>query len=340
MVNEKSRPMNYMLSICIPTYNRASCLFECLNSILDAIAGYEYLIEIIISDNASPDNTEEVVKFFTNTHKFIRYHRNLENIGGENNFRLVATLATGKYIWLFGDDDKMEKNAIRIILPNLENNCSLIVCNYSVWTKDFTRELKSCGLKELSDEVITDKNYLLASFNVNLGYITSLVVQKDLFLYLSSGEYERYNEYGFSFMNAVYVGFARAGSVAAVISENIIRNRSDNFANVNYYKYFGGAALIFDNLLKCGYSKSAVSRAKHQTLVNFVLPNALQLCLKPDYDRFQGLYWMFTHYRKYLEFWIIFLPIWSMPIFLVRILKNMWMFRNRLKFYLIAKKNE
>jgi glycosyltransferase involved in cell wall biosynthesis len=329
--------MSCILSICIPTYNRASCLFECLTSILDAITGYESLIEIVISDNASTDNTNEVVKLFTNSSKLIHYHRNLDNIGGENNFRLVASLATGKYIWVFGDDDKMEKNVIQIVLSNLANDPSLIICNYSVWTRDFTQELKSNGLMKLTDGVITDKNHLLASFNVNLGYITSIVVKKDLFLDLNSNDYERYNEYGFSFMNAVYVGFAREGSSAVVISKNIIRNRSDNVTINNFYKYFGGAALIFDNLLKCGYSKSAVSRAKHQTLRNFVLPNALQLCLKPNYDRFQGLYWMFTYYRKYLEFWIIFLPIWSMPTFLIKGLKNAWILKNRFKHNHIAK---
>lgn len=56
-----------LLSICIPTYNRASYLEGAiLNIITDNAFGDE--VEIIISDNASTDNTEEIAK---NTHKNI-----------------------------------------------------------------------------------------------------------------------------------------------------------------------------------------------------------------------------------------------------------------------------
>jgi abequosyltransferase len=328
--------MSFILSICIPTYNRASCLFECLTSIFEAISGNESRIEIIISDNASSDNTSEVVKAFTNNNKLIRYHRNHENIGGEKNFRLVTSLAEGQYVWVFGDDDKIEKDAIQVLLPNLLHGYEIIICNYSVWTKDFTWKLKTSGLKELKDEVITDKNQLLATFHTNLGYITSLVFQKNLLLHLNSSEYERYSDYGFSFMYAIYVGFAREGSTAKGIPKSIFMNRSDNLGNFNPYKLFAvGVALVCDNLLAHGYSESAVSRAKHQNLVNFILPNTVGFSLRSDYDRFQTLKWMFIYYRRYIEFWALFLPMWSIPIFLIKGLKNAAKLWDRFKSSLI-----
>ena len=51
-----------LLSIAIPTYNRAHYLDLCLSQICKQLPGNEQDIELIVSDNASPDNTEEVVK--------------------------------------------------------------------------------------------------------------------------------------------------------------------------------------------------------------------------------------------------------------------------------------
>jgi glycosyltransferase involved in cell wall biosynthesis len=323
--------MSYLLSICIPTYNRASCLFECLTSICEAISGYESNVEIIISDNVSTDNTEEVIKYFARKHEIIRCHRNQENIGGENNFRLVATLAEGKYIWVFGDDDRMEKNAIQVVLSAASNNYSIIICNYTVWTSDFNRKLRSSKIKKSKDEILNNKNNLLEEYHVHLSYISSIVVQKDIFLLLQSSEYEFFNQYGMSFMNAIYVGFSRDGSTAMFISEEIVNNRSGNSGNFNFYKYFAvGIALVFANLLKYGYSEPAISNAKKKNLVEFVLPMALYLSLKADYDRFQVLRWMFTYYKKIIEFWIIFLPIWATPKLLVRIIKNAGALRSKI----------
>lgn len=327
--------MSSILSICIPTYNRASCLFECLTSIFDAIPEHESKLEIIISDNASSDNTTEVVEYFARKHKIIRYHRNHENIGGENNFRLVANLAKGKYVWVFGDDDRMEKNAIQVVLINIAKEYSIVLCNYSVWTNDFSRKIRSSKIKESKDEIINNKNYLLEKYHVHLSYISSIVVQKELFLGLKSSEYEYFNEYGFSFMNALYVGFAREGSTTKFISEEIVKNRSGNSGNFNFYKYFAvGIALVFSNLSKYGYSESAISFAKQKNLIEFLLPMALYLSIKSDYDRLQVLSWMFTYYKKFIEFWIIFLPIWAIPKFLVKIIKNVGVLRSKLKTHL------
>ena len=56
-----------LLSICIPTYNRASYLEGAIQNIItDNAFGDE--VEIIISDNASTDNTEEIAKKYTQKH--------------------------------------------------------------------------------------------------------------------------------------------------------------------------------------------------------------------------------------------------------------------------------
>ncbi|MCK9613953.1 MAG: glycosyltransferase [Candidatus Omnitrophica bacterium] len=95
--------MSLLLSICIPTYNRADFLKRTLYYLLEQI-DFE-ITEIIISDNASSDNTEEVIKEYTEHYPCIKYNRNEKNIGLDDNAIKCIKLASGEYVWFCSDDD-------------------------------------------------------------------------------------------------------------------------------------------------------------------------------------------------------------------------------------------
>ena len=89
------------VSVLIPTYNCAKYIGQAIQSVLDQT--FEDF-EIVISDNASTDNTEEVVKNFENSR--IRYYKNQENIGYTRNvYRLIHELARGEYCIILCADD-------------------------------------------------------------------------------------------------------------------------------------------------------------------------------------------------------------------------------------------
>ena len=89
------------LSICIPTYNRAEYLDKSLHSLTKQKRFYE--IEVVISDNCSTDNTEEVVKKYQKQYNNIFYHKNTENIF-DKNFPTVLMKAHGLYRKIFNDN--------------------------------------------------------------------------------------------------------------------------------------------------------------------------------------------------------------------------------------------
>lgn len=89
-------------SIVIPTYNRSWDLHVALCSVLRQ-QWRDY--EIIVSDNCSTDDTEEIVKAFGDTR--IRYFRNQTNIGMIANQKAAIERACGRYLFLLGDDDIM-----------------------------------------------------------------------------------------------------------------------------------------------------------------------------------------------------------------------------------------
>lgn len=98
------------VSIVIPTYNRANDLRRCLHSAL-AIDCDD--MEIIVSDNASPDNTQEVIKEFNDPR--IRAFRQKENIYGDPNFLFIIEEAAGEWIITLTDDDWILPQAVSVI---------------------------------------------------------------------------------------------------------------------------------------------------------------------------------------------------------------------------------
>ncbi len=93
--------MKLDFSIVITTYNRINLLKNLLKNIEKELSGLNY--EIIISDNASTDNTEDF--FNKNINKRIKYYRNKQNIGFYKNFLNGLEKATCDIVWLCSDDD-------------------------------------------------------------------------------------------------------------------------------------------------------------------------------------------------------------------------------------------
>jgi glycosyltransferase involved in cell wall biosynthesis len=88
------------ITVCIPTYNRAAYLREAIHSVLAQTFGD---FELLVSDNASTDNTAEVVAGFGDPR--VRYHRQPQNVGIGENHRSVTALAQGEFVAVLSDDD-------------------------------------------------------------------------------------------------------------------------------------------------------------------------------------------------------------------------------------------
>jgi glycosyltransferase involved in cell wall biosynthesis len=94
--------MNPTVSVIVPTYNRSGLLKIAVESVLNQnFTDYE----IIITDNCSTDDTAEVVARLSDNR--IRYYLNPANVGLTRNYNRALSLATGKYIAVFSDDDVM-----------------------------------------------------------------------------------------------------------------------------------------------------------------------------------------------------------------------------------------
>jgi Glycosyltransferases involved in cell wall biogenesis len=91
-----------LISIIIPTYNRADFLLECIESILNQRYSN---IEIIIIDDCSTDKTKEIIEEKYNGNIKIKYYKNDTNKGPGYNRKFGYLKSKGEYIIFCDDDD-------------------------------------------------------------------------------------------------------------------------------------------------------------------------------------------------------------------------------------------
>jgi FkbM family methyltransferase len=121
-----------MLSICISTYNRAKWLAVSLATLMGWTELYRDIVEVLVCDNTSTDNTSKVAQTYANKKNF-RYHCNPANVGMLGNLKVTANLARGKYIWILGDDDLVKEGAVEAVLAGIRRypDVSLVYLNYA-----------------------------------------------------------------------------------------------------------------------------------------------------------------------------------------------------------------
>lgn len=90
------------VSVCFLTYNRAKWIKQTLETIL---AQTLRDFELVISDNASSDETEQICREFERVDRRIRYYRNNTNLGMTGNYQAALERATGQYIAFLHDND-------------------------------------------------------------------------------------------------------------------------------------------------------------------------------------------------------------------------------------------
>jgi glycosyltransferase involved in cell wall biosynthesis len=114
-----------MISVIIPSYNRGSTIKRAIQSVLDQT--YRN-IEVIIVDDGSTDNTEEIVSGLKNDKVF--YYKNTRNIGACGSRNRGITLAKGEFIAFQDSDDEWLPEKLKKQMDFFSKvNCDLVFCS-------------------------------------------------------------------------------------------------------------------------------------------------------------------------------------------------------------------
>ncbi|MFC1672128.1 glycosyltransferase family 2 protein [Planctomycetota bacterium] len=128
-----------VLTIGIPVFNGEQLISRTLDSILSDLKNVDCsCLEVLVSDNASTDNTETILQE-QYRHQFgavLSYHRNSENLGFDRNVDLVVRRATGSHVWLLGCGEVIKPGALDVVLSRLQDGeYKNIVLNYEIYSE-------------------------------------------------------------------------------------------------------------------------------------------------------------------------------------------------------------
>lgn len=155
--------MDELVSVLIPLYNHEKYINECLNSIKNQT--YDNLELIIINDGSS-DNSEQVVKLWIENNKNLDItYISQENQGVTKTLNKMIGLAKGKYITLCASDDILTTESIEKRVDFLRNNSLLEACigdaNVIGTNSEFVDEsamisLYHANYKRLADNIVDE----------------------------------------------------------------------------------------------------------------------------------------------------------------------------------------
>lgn len=116
---------NLIVSVIIPTYNRAHLIGRAIESVLNQT--YQH-VEIIIVDDGSADNTKEIVKEFRRQNDRIRYIKHEKNKGGAAARNTGIKNSAGYFLSFLDSDDQWLKNKLECDINLLKGNKNCIIC--------------------------------------------------------------------------------------------------------------------------------------------------------------------------------------------------------------------
>lgn len=137
-----------LLSILVPTYNRANRLEKSLYDLFIILnkLNVSKQIEVVVSDNGSDDHTIDVIKkncrIFANADISFKYASSEINRGFDINLAKCVRISSGEYVWFLSDDDNIIGEAVLLILEDIKKHSpSAIIYNFNQAPYDYSNPL-------------------------------------------------------------------------------------------------------------------------------------------------------------------------------------------------------
>jgi abequosyltransferase len=224
-----------LLTIAIPTYNRAGYLKDLLSMLADQLKD-EPRVELIISDNASPDETPSVVQGFVDRGLPVRYIRNAEDIGPDANFLQCFEQARGKYVWIFSDDDLILPGALsKILIYCASGEYDLMwVSNYAFGGLHTPRTVNP----NMDAIEISDPRAYVKRVHVFFTFISGNIINKDTVLAAGAKSFSSLIGTGLIQLGWAYTALNRF-SCGLFIREKLVAVRENNTGGYKLFQVFG-----------------------------------------------------------------------------------------------------
>jgi abequosyltransferase len=169
-----------VLTIIVPTCNRAVCLKNLLNALRQELSGLAGQVVVVIGDNASSDKTPEITAEFAAHWSDTHVLRHATNLGAEENFCRCIEQVRTPYFWIIGDDDLPRAGFVTALLTLLAEEHPDLVYLSSHWTQALPardeHEFLVWPLKAIS----MDQLAFARSVHVWMSFISGCIVKREL----------------------------------------------------------------------------------------------------------------------------------------------------------------
>ena len=314
-----AQPGAKLISICIPTYNRARYLPETLESLLPQLAAD---VELIVYDTGSTDGTAELMQRYQQRVPEIRFFSLDERRGFDEALLFLLSQARGEYVWYFGSDDVLDAGAVDEIRKRIlgsPERPSLVFLNHTIVDHDGSLLIPS-NLGRNEDCEFRDGRRCVAWLCLHLGYISACIFRRDPALSIERTK---------SFLGSMWMGVhlnlwsISRGGPAFYIGRPVVRARRNPGNIYDYGEIFcRRASQVFWNARSHGIDWLTLYRAMNRTVRLFYFRYAVsRRCENPaELDR--ALPAMLRTCWAYPWFWLLVVPVRLMPSRLVRAVRD------------------
>ncbi|HEX2825370.1 MAG TPA: glycosyltransferase family 2 protein [Burkholderiales bacterium] len=254
-----------LLTLAIPTWNRAGFLAANLAQIESELSGVAPgLVEVIVSDNCSPDETPEVVRDAAARGLPVRYVRNERNLGWALNFAQAFDLARGKYVLLLGDDDLFVDGALRLVVERLcAREYGVVIMRPFGFDEDFRAENPGGVGRE---RIFSDPNAFLIATSRCFTLTSACVINKALLGEVDSHLFSTSNLAAFHLM----LRAALAGRENLYLDKYLMASKRQNSFSYDYSEVFVGELWnILDSHVQWGLRPETIRTIERDKLLSY-----------------------------------------------------------------------
>lgn len=309
-----------LISIAIPTYNRATVLADTLSALATHAELMSADVELVISDNASTDSTPDVIRDFSvRTGKAVRYGRNEINLGIDGNIHAVSHLATGRYLLLMSDDDFLKPGALTRLAELVSRYPDLLFCfaNGGSFGGRYDPTATLPSLIQIPETLVTrDPDAVLQTIWIWATFISAFFV--DRAAWVGIPEQHRFIGSDIYLTHVLYRVLAgHRGRTCVVTAEQLSAARMEYTGSFRIFHAFGNSflGLVCHEAPRMGIGEAAMRAVKLATIRKGLPPMVLMVRrgLKPR--RLTWLEWqlLFRHIWWEPAAWVYLLPICLLP---------------------------
>lgn len=225
----------YILTIAIPTYNRRKYLQENLQVLLPQLSDCYEKVELLISDNASEDDTEEYINNLQKKYS-ISYYRNSQNLGADGNFIECYKKAKGKYLIILSDDDIFLPNSLNKLIHIIKHNPRFIFLNCCGFNGNYS-EMHSVGKPTIAldeDKYTNDKDEFMSLVGISITFVSALCYRMDLVKSIKNINQYKKTDFIQSYVAFETIGMSEKESLC-ISATPFIAARGGNAGGYNFY---------------------------------------------------------------------------------------------------------